>query len=148
MIDLRRPTERRRPRRVLASVALVGLLAVFGCGSDDSEPSAEEQFCSASDDLRASVSALTELDLLAEGTDGVGSALDEIEAAAGELTDSAPAAAEEEVTALETAVDGLGTALSDLGGDLSVDNLSGVSDAVGDVGRAASGVYEKLTSCE
>ena len=53
---------------------LVGLAA---CSDDDGQ-SAQERYCEAGEALESSVTALVELDLVAEGTNGVESAVEEV----------------------------------------------------------------------
>jgi outer membrane murein-binding lipoprotein Lpp len=127
-------------RRVaqLALGAVLGVALLAGCGDDDSgdEPSAQEQYCEAGDSLESSVSALVDLDLVAEGTSGLESAVDAVKADLDELRSTASEAAAEEIDALEQSVDDLGTAASDLGGEISTENAS-----------ALEAVYGTLTDC-
>ena len=62
----------RRARRPLAPLLAVGLAVALaaGCGGDD-EKSAQDRYCETGASLEASVDALVDLDLLAEGTDGL-----------------------------------------------------------------------------
>ena len=92
-----------------AAILLTAGLAVAGiagCGSDD-EPSAQEKYCEAGDSLRSSVDALVGLDLVAEGTDGLNSAVDAVKGDVEELRDAASDAAADDVSVLEQSVDDL-----------------------------------------
>jgi len=135
-------TDRRHPRW-FAAAAVVAVVLV-GCGDDES---AQDAYCEAGESLGSSVTALTDLDLISEGTSGLEAALDDVEADLGELSDSAADAAADEVDALEQAVDGLGTAISDLGGEISADNLGALQTAVQAIGSAVQGLADTLSDC-
>lgn len=140
-----RTTWAARPMRLLAAAGLAVVL-VAGCGDDD-EKSAQETYCEAGESLEASVTALASLDLVAEGTDGLESALDTVEDDVDDLGDSANDAAADEVDALQQSVDDLESALSDLGGEITGENATAVGAAVQAVGAAAQGVYATLSDC-
>ena len=123
--------------RLMVSAALtVALLA--GCGSDD-EQSDKEQWCAAGDSLSADIGALKDLDLVAEGTDGLESALTEIENDVKELYDNVDLDGEkEDIDLLQEAIDGLDNAMSGLSGDITSENVEAVQAAVVNVGNASS----------
>ena len=137
---------RRRSVRVGAVAMLASVLVVAGCGSDDDE-SAQDQYCAAGESLETSLDELADLDLVAEGTDGVTAAVDQVQSDLDDLRDSASDAAADEVGALEQAVDGLNDAISTLGGDLTSDNASAVGSAIEDVAAAAQSVLDTLSDC-
>ena len=67
------------------ALVLVLVLAVAACGDDssgsgDSGPTSEEAFCQAGDQLGTDVAGLTDIDLIAEGTDAVDAAFTSIRA--------------------------------------------------------------------
>ena len=126
-------------------MVVIGGLA--SCSSDDDEPSAQEQYCAAGESLRSSVESLADLDVVAEGTNGVESAVDQVADDVSELQETADDAAAEDVDALESALDDLQSALSAVGGELTEENATAVVDAVSAVSAAATGVYETLTDC-
>ena len=133
-----------------AAILLTAGLAVAGiagCGSDD-EPSAQEKYCEAGDSLQSSGDALVGLDLVAEGTDGLDSAVDAVKGDVEELRDAASDAAADDVSVLEQSVDDLEGALSDLGGEITSENAAAVSTTVQNVGSAAQAVYGTLTDCD
>ena len=138
--------KRRRGLRAAAVAMLTGVLVVAGCGSDDDE-SAQDQYCAAGESLETSLDELADLDLVAEGTDGVTAAVDEVQSDLDDLRDSASDAAADEVGALEQAVDGLNDAISTLGGDLTSDNATAVSTAIENVAAAAQSVLDTLSDC-
>jgi uncharacterized protein YoxC len=129
----------------LTVVACVGALALGACGSD--EESAQDQYCQAGADLRTSLAALVDLDLIASGTDGLNDAIEQVSDDVDALRDSASDATADDVEALEASVDGLEESISTLGGELSSDNLTAVSDAIGEVSAAAQAVLSTLSDC-
>jgi hypothetical protein len=145
-----RPTPRpARPirHRVAVAAALTAALGGLAACSDDDEPSAQEQYCDAGESLQSSVNALVDLDVVAEGTNGVEAAVGQVADDVDELRSSASDAAAEEVDALETAVDDLGDSLSDLSGELTQENATAVVDAISAVSNAAGAVYDTLSDC-
>jgi hypothetical protein len=156
MIDIRTASEDASPplvsrfgKSTLAVIAAAVLSVSFlaACGDDD-DVSPEEAFCNAGDDLRSDVDSLSELDLVAQGTD----ALEEQVTAISDDIDAMKAAgaevAADEITALETAVDELDSALSAIDGEVTVDNAAGAVVAVSSVASAGQAVYTVLdTTC-
>ena len=121
-------------------------MALAGCGSDD-EASAQEQYCEAGASLRSSVEALTNIDLISEGTSGLEDALNAVTDDLSTLRDTADAAAEPEVEALTDSVDDLQSSVSDLGGEITADNATALAAAVQSVGSSAQAVYDTLSDC-
>lgn len=138
-----------RPR-IRAAVALVAALAIGGLTAcnDDDEPSAQETYCAAGDELRTSLEDLVSLDLIAGGTDALSEAVDGVTEAADDLSASADEAAGDDVDALEAAVQTLGEAMTDLGDELSIDNATAIGTAISGVATAAQAVYQTLSDCE
>ena len=133
--------------RVVAAAAIVALAAALsGCGDDDGE-SAQDRYCDAGESLRSSVSSLASLDLIAEGTNGLTSALETVDADVDELRAAASDTAEDEVEALDTAVGALGDAISGLAGEISAENATTLATAVQNVATSAEAVYATLTDC-
>ncbi len=135
----------RRGLRAGAAAMLAGVVVVAGCGSDDE--SAQDQYCAAGESFESSLDELTGLDLVAEGTDGLTAAVDQVQSDLGDLRDSASEAAADEVDALEQAVDDLTDAISTLGGDLTSDNATAVGTAIDNVATAAQSVRDTLSDC-
>lgn len=130
----------------LAVVGVMGLaLATAGCGDDDK--SSQETYCEAGESLESSVAALVNLDLIAEGTDGLNAALDSVEGDLEELRDAASDAAADEVDALRGSVEELESSISTLGGEITLENVSALGTAVENVATSAQGVYTTLTDC-
>ena len=137
-------------RRSVGSLALVGAVALTGlaaCSSDDDDESAQDRYCEAGESLRSSLEALTNVDLVAEGTSGLETAVEAVSDDVDTLQDTATDAAEGDVEALNEALDGLESSLSDLGDDVSEESTSQVTAAIEGVTAAASAVYDTLTDC-
>ncbi len=127
-----------------AAAALLAIVVLPGCGDDES---AQDRYCDAGESLRASIDSLANLDLVAEGTDGLDSAVGQVRDDLGELRDVASDAAADEVGALQQAVDDLEEAISTLGGEITSENVSAVDTAVRSVGSEAEAVYATLADC-
>ena len=128
---------------VLADAVALGAAAC----SDDDDKSAQERYCEAGASLESSVNALSNVDVIAEGANGMETAVDAVEDDANELRDSATDAAADEVDALNDALGDLGDALGAAGDDLTSDNATAVVDAIGGVQTAANGVYATPSDC-
>jgi hypothetical protein len=139
-----------RTAAALAVVALgMGALAACSSDSDSSTPttSAQQAYCAAGEQLRTDVNALGDLDLVAEGTDGLRSALDAIENDIARLEDTATASAGDQIAALKSSVNDVSDALSSLSGGISRENVSSLQSALSAVTTSASAVYDTLSDC-
>jgi hypothetical protein len=118
-------------RSVSVAVVAAACLLLAACGSGDTEPvsvptgspaateggtAAAADVCAARDDLRESVDALVEVDVVAGGTDAVEAALGEIRADLADVRAAAGSDVQDEVTSLEESLDGLEAALADTDG--------------------------------
>ena len=135
--------------RAVRNLALAGAVALSAaaCSDDDDDKSAQERYCEAGASLESSVNALSNVDVIAEGANGVDTAVDGVKDDVNELRDSATDAAADEVDALNDALSDLGDALGAAGDDLTSDNATDVVDAIGAVQTAANGVYATLSDC-
>ncbi len=138
------PTSTKRTLAVLFGAALAASV-VAGCGSDSDEGSAEQRFCAAGEDLRADVTSLASLNVVASGVDGLTQSVDAIREDLSEMRDAGADVASSEIEALEAAIDDVTSSISDLGGDLSASNAASVITAIGAVGPAATAVLGVLT---
>lgn len=123
-------------------VVCVSLLVA--CGDDDDDVSTEQAFCTAGDDLRAGVEGLVDLDLVAEGTNGLEERLIAINDDLDAMKEAAAEVAAEEIETLEAAVHELDSALEAIGNEISIDNAGSAINAVAAVGTAAQDVYTTL----
>lgn len=121
---------------------MAALLAA--CGDDES---AQDRYCAAGEELGSSLGALTDLDLIAEGTSGLESAVQQVQDDVSELRDAATDATSDDVDALNDAIGTLESASSDLGGDLTSENAAAVSTAIQGVASAAGAVFDTLGDC-
>jgi hypothetical protein len=128
----------RRPTVVLAVMALSTSLAFTAC-SDDSESSA---VCDSADDLESDLSAITDVDVRADGVDALGSAVQDAEDAATNLADEVGDELQPEVDALQAALSDLGSAIQ----GFSSDGLQPVTTAIGDVGDAGTALIDDVES--
>ncbi|KHL17837.1 UNVERIFIED_CONTAM: hypothetical protein LK11_09620 [Mumia flava] len=132
---------------MLAGLVLLAAVSLGACGSEDDEPTSQDAYCDAAADLRSSVDALTNLDLVGEGTNGLESAVDAVGEDVSTLKDTAGDAASDEVDALSDSIDDLKSAIGDAGDQLSSESVSAVSDAVSSVATSAQAVEDTLTDC-
>lgn len=147
MITTSRTARSPRSRlRLLVVGTVLGAATLAGCGDDDDE-SAQDQYCAAGESLRSSIGALTDLDLIAEGTDGLNAAVDQVRDDADALRDAASETTEDDVAALEQSIDDLRSAIEALGGELSADNVSGVATAIESTATSATAVFDTLSDC-
>ena len=133
--------------RAVRSMALAGAMGLCAVACSDDDQSAQERYCEAGASLESSVNELLNLDVIAEGTSGMETAVDAVEEDVDELRDSATDAAADDVDALSNALSDLGDALSAAGGELTSDNATAVVDAISAVQAAATDVYATLTDC-
>ena len=133
--------------RAVCNIALAGAVALGAAACSDDDQSAQERYCEAGASLESSVNALLNVDVIAEGANGVESAVDAVKDDADELGDSATDAAADEADALDDALSDLGDALGAAGDDLTSDNAAAVVDAISAVQSAATGVYATLSDC-
>ncbi len=120
------------------------MVALTACGDDES---AQERYCEAGEQLESSVTALANLDLIAEGTNGLEAAVGEVEDDINTLRETASEAAADDVETLGQSFSGLESAIAGLSGEISQENVTALTTAVQDVGTAAQGVYATLTDC-
>jgi hypothetical protein len=119
--------------------ALVLAVGIGACSDDDSpdttaETSDAEQVCDDWTQLQAAVTALADVDVVADGTDALRTAVDGVTGALEQLRDSAGEAAGDEVDALGSAVDELTTEVSGL-----ADGSAGEGDGDGDPADEGAG---------
>jgi hypothetical protein len=132
---------------LVATLAL-GLAACSDDDSSDDAVSAEEQVCEDWAQLESSVTALRDVDVVADGTDALRSAVDGVSTAVDELGDSAGDQVGDEVDALGTAVDDLGDELRGIGddpqGESAGTDMAALGEAVQQVATAADDLKADL----
>jgi hypothetical protein len=140
----------RGTRTRLAVLLAVMLLLAAGACSDDDDTAADPGYDACADwaRLRDSVAALGDVDVVAEGTNALEVALDDVIDAVDQLRDSAGETIGDEVDALGSAVDDLRTEIADLPsneGEAGA-GLSAVGDAAEEVTTAADDLGEAIES--
>jgi len=140
----------RGARYVIAVVALGVLVAA--CGDDDDSTASEEtttttapveDVCADRDGLQSSVDGLKDVDVAAEGTNGVKAAADDVATSLAALKASAGPELQADVTAVEDALDDLDSAAADIEADGAAPALS----AVASVATSAATLLESLDQC-
>ncbi len=135
-------------RAVVACVALTAVVA--SCGGDDDDDSSSAatttttaSVCADREALQTSVDSLQNVDLVAEGTNGVNAAIDDVQEDLTALQTSASAELQPEVEAVQDDVDELKTAAE----NLDSGGAAGAADAaaaVADVASSASTLLDSL----
>jgi hypothetical protein len=142
---------RRYPLAMLCLVIALALV-VAACdddNDDDATTSAEEAFCADAESLEASIDNLVNLDVVAEGTNGVETALDAVKEDFDSLKESGQEVASDELDALDTALNDLDESLQAAGDDLSAENATAVVGDVSSAATAAQGVRDTFrAACE
>jgi hypothetical protein len=115
----------RTTRRVLACVA-IGVVVCTSCGSDNA--SSPTDACADSEALSSSVAALKDVDVSAEGTNGVTAAVDAVKNDLATLRGSLGAELQPQAQAVQDAVDELETAVTNLGSGGAAAAVTAVSN--------------------
>lgn len=124
-----------------AAVAVAVMLLTAGCGDDDSP---EAAFCDAAENLDSDVEALGEVDVAAEGTDALRSALGDIQSDLTELRTTGSEVFSEELTALDSALSGLEEALEAVSGDPTADDVTAIVAGVQETSQATQAALTKV----
>jgi hypothetical protein len=146
----------RTSRLVLAGVVLAVL--VTSCGDDGSDPedsgapvtttatvtTTTQDLCADRESLKDSIDALTEVDVRAEGTNGVETAVAAVQEDLTAVGESADAELQPEVDALQDAIDELGPAVENIGDG----GAAQAATAIADVATAAGNLIESLQDAE
>ena len=120
--------------------------AAVACSDDSDDVSPEEAYCNAGESLQTSVESLLDLDVIAEGTNGIEAAIESVESDFSEFTDAAEEVTAEEGEALEAAFNDLKAAfdaIADYG--ITLDNSTAVIDALVAMAAPAEAVFATLT---
>jgi hypothetical protein len=113
-----------------------------------SYPAGKEDICQARDQLKTSITDLTNTQVVAEGTNAIKAAIGQVQTA----LDAVKAAAKDDyraqVTAVQTALQDLQAAVANLGSGDATNNLRAVSQAITATGAAAETLFTQLkTAC-
>ena len=131
-------------RRILPALAVAAFTSaalIVGCG-DDSKP----EYCDRVDDLRSSVSALTDISINGDTINTVETNVETVQSDAEAVVDSARSDFPEETDALENAVSNTSDAVNELPASPSGTQIAALAVNVADVGKAASNLYDATSS--
>jgi hypothetical protein len=113
-----------------------------------SYPAGKEDICQARDQLRTSITDLTNTQVVAEGTNAIKAAVGQVQTALDGVKAAAKDDYQAQVTSVQTALQDLQTAVANLGSGDAADNLRAVSQAITATGAAAATLFTQLkTSC-
>jgi hypothetical protein len=129
-------------KTLIVAMSAALLLVVGACSDDDDDSDATPtpSVCDQRDTLEQSVEDLTNLDVIATGTDGLTAAVDEVKADAEALKQTASDAVAPDVDALTTAIDD---------GKETIDNIdsdAALSMRIADVETALGGIATAWTN--
>jgi len=113
-----------------------------------SYPAGKEQICQARDQLKASITALTDQGLLSAGTTAIKASVDQVQADLDAVKTAAKQDYHAQVTDLQDALQQLQTAVGNLGSGDAAANLRTVGNAITATGAAAEDLFTQLkTAC-
>lgn len=138
---------RRTPRRHLIAL-LVPCLLVAACGDDDGNGEGDGEastVCDARDQLDSSLDALARVDVSAEGTNALESAVDDVGDDIDAVADAAGEEVDDEIDDVQAAFDEVETAISTFDEQESTSAaIASVTTAVTDLAQATGAVAEAL----
>jgi len=118
--------------------------AKAGSSTATSYPAGKEQVCQARDQLKTSITALTNPSLLLGGTSAIKSAVDQVQTDLTALGTAAKDDYKPQVSAMQTSMQSLETAMGDLGNGDVTKNLQTVGTDIAAVGTAAADLFTQL----
>ena len=111
-------------------------------------PAGKEQVCQARDQLKTSISALTNPTLLVGGADAIKAAVTQVQTDLGGVVAAGKQDYEPQVTAVQSSLDALQTAVGNLGNGNVTQNIQAVGTAIAATGTAAADLFSQLkTTC-
>ena len=111
-------------------------------------PAGKEQVCQARDQLKTSISALTNPALLVGGADAIKAAVTQVQTDLGGVVAAGKQDYEPQVTAVQSSLDALQTAVGNLGNGNVTQNIQAVGAAIAATGTAAADLFSQLkTTC-
>ena len=168
-------SRRHTPRRVMIVVATLAVLmaTTAGCSSNSSSststasstgtsapsvesgsstassyPAGKEQVCQARDQLKTSITALTDQSVLAAGTTAIKASVDQVQTDFDAVKTAAKQDYHAQVTDMQDALQQLQTAVGNLGNGDAAANLLAVGKAVTATAAAAENLFTQLkTAC-
>ena len=111
-------------------------------------PAGKEQVCQARDQLKTSISALTNPTLLVGGADAIKAAVTQVQTDLGGIVAAGKQDYEPQVTAVQSSLDQLQTAVGNLGNGNVTQNIQAVGAAIAATETAAADLFSQLkTTC-
>jgi hypothetical protein len=126
--------------------AAASAAASASSSSSANDPAGKQQVCAARDQLKTSVTALTDASLLKGGTTGIKAAIAQVQTNLTAVKTAGKQTYATEVDAMQSAVDQLQTAAGELGNGNAAENLQSVGTAIAATGLAAEKLFSKLTA--
>jgi hypothetical protein len=113
-----------------------------------SYPAGKEDICQARDQLRTSITDLTNTQVVAGGTNAIKAAVGQVQTALDAVKAAAKDDYQAQVTAVQSALQDLQAAVANLGSGDATNNLRAVSQAITATGAAAETLFTQLkTAC-
>ena len=137
-----------RLRSFIIAVTAIAVVTVTGCSSSSKSSSGTtttlRTVCTELSDLKASVAALTNPQVLTEGKNGIQAALDAVKADLDRVAAAAGANYKPQVDAVKSSVSDLQTAVDNLGNGNPPTNIQAVGTAIASVGATAATLITAL----
>ena len=131
-----------------SSPSAVSTSSMSATSGSISYPAGKEDICQARDQLRTSITDLTNTQVVAGGTNAIKAAVGQVQTALDEVKAAAKDDYQAQVTAVQTALQDLQAAVANLGSGDAGDNLRAVSQAITTTGAAAETLFTQLkTAC-
>ena len=151
------PRSRARTRRWLAAATVVAavLSLTAACGDDDSSSTGSgsgdagastQEVCDQVDALQSSLTGLSQVDVVQNGTSAVSAQLDEIEKDTDALAESTGNEFEPEVDDLKSSLSDLQTTLGETGSDTA--SINALIDGIQLVATSATNLVDKITATD
>jgi len=131
----------KKPVVALTSILLLSAALVVGCGGD-SKPA----YCDRVDELRDSVTALTDISIDANLLSTVETDLETVRTNAEQVVDAAREDFPQETDDLETAVNNASDSIQELPSSPSAGEIAALAIEIGSVGSSASSLIDATTS--
>jgi len=122
--------------------------SVAATSGSTSYPAGKEQICQARNQLRTSVTALTDLTLLASGTTAIKAAVEQVQTDLDAVKAAGKQDYQTQVTAMQSALQQLQAAVDKMGDGSATENIQAVGTAITATGAAAEDLFTQLkTAC-
>jgi len=109
-----------------------------------SYPAGKEEICGARDQLKTSVTALTNPTMLVGGADAIKAAVCQVQTDLNAVVAAGKQDYEPQVTAMQSSLDQLQTAVGNLGNGSVTQNMQAVGTAIASTGTAAANLFTQL----